>query len=403
MQLAFLVVHSCPLGQPGSVNTGGMNVYVRDLALNLVKLGHSIDIYTRQHPGSEPQIVNIVPGMRVIHVSDSNIEETDKQKMYQNIPQFTLNLERFCQTNNLRYDLVFSHYYISGRLGVTLQERWHVPHLTMFHTLGIVKNALKINENEPEARLSAERYVAQKCDRIIATTPREKLTLSGGLNVNPQKIAVIPCGVDLELFHTLDKKFCRQKLNLAADAQLVLFVGRVEKIKGIERLLEAIALLKDSKHLRLLIVGGDREDHSKIELMKDQTRNLGIEYLTEFHNAVPQEELLDYYNSADILVMPSFSESFGMVALEALACGTPVVANRVGAMDSIIINGKNGFLILDNTPDLLAEAINLVLVNPGKLLTATIRNSVVRYGWPRISTAISDECKQLERNFEARK
>jgi len=402
MRLAFLVVHSCPLGQPGSRNIGGMNVYVRDLALNLVKLGHSIDIYTRQHSGTEPQIVTVAQGVRVIHIADNYVEETDKLAMYQNLPQFALNLGDFYFKNDLRYDLIFSHYYISGALGVTLQEPWRVPHLTMFHTLGIIKNLAAINENEPEARLSAEKYVAQKCDRIIATTIHEKLKISAEFDINPQKIAIIPCGVNLELFHVLDKTSCRQKLHLAADERLVLFLGRVEEIKGIDRLLEAIALLKDSKNLRLLVVGGDIKDRDKIQLLKDQAHRLAIEKMVEFRNAVPQDELPEYYNAADVFVLPSYSESFGMVVLEALACGTPVVANRVGAMDSIIVNGKNGYLIPENTPNLLALAIGRVLVNPDNMLTATIRNSVVRYGWPLIAAAISDECEQSRRNYKIR-
>ena len=203
---------SCPLGQPGSQNTGGMNVYVRELAGHLGKLGHRVDIYTRTHASGEPQVVAINKNTRMIHISDGDTNEREKVGMYRRLPEFLSNLEQFRVKNKLHYDHIYSHYWISGAAGLTLQSQWHVPHTTTFHTLGVVKNKLVTKENEPEIRLAAERMIAVKCNRIIATTVNEKLTLSTEFELNPQKISVVPCGVNKELFRILDKQSCRRKL-----------------------------------------------------------------------------------------------------------------------------------------------------------------------------------------------
>ncbi|MDD5190130.1 MAG: glycosyltransferase [Dehalococcoidales bacterium] len=390
MRLAFLVVHSCPLGQPGSRNTGGMNVYVRELAVHLATLGHSIDIYTRTHTCAEKQLAEIAANVRLIHISDGCFEETDKLKMYDSVPEFTRNLEQFRLQNKCKYDLIFSHYWISGAAGLVLQKQWRVPHLTMFHTLGLVKNKLSIHENEPEIRIQTERLITEKCDRIIATTKDEKQLLAAELAVNPAKIAVTPCGVNLDIFRTLDKQACREKLHLEPREKVILFVGRIEKIKGIDPLLGAMGLLNDMVNLKLLIVGGDSDDSVKISAKKKEAIHLGMKNHLVLHPAVPQDMLPVYYNAADVFVLPSYSESFGMVALESLACGTPVVANNVGDMKNII-KPVNGMLLEDNTPALLAGGLRKVLQNPTFYDTAVIRESVIKYDWSHIAAQINRE------------
>ncbi len=388
MRLAFLVVHSCPLGQPGSKNSGGMNVYVRELADNLGKLGHSVDIYTRAHVPGEPQVIETTKNTRFIHISDGNINETEKVGMYQHLPEFLSNLEQFRAINELQYDHIYSHYWVSGAAGLTLQSQWRVPHTTTFHTLGIVKNKLVTKENEPEIRLTAERMIAVNCNRIIATTINEKQLLSTEFDLNPQKISVVPCGVNKELFRIMDKQLCRRTLKLPPDKKIILCVGRMEKIKGFDRLLEAVTLLQEKDKLTIVIIGGDENDRSEISKLKELALNKQIINNIEFYHAVSQEELPYYYNAADVFVLPSYSESFGMVALEALACGTPVVANRVGDLENIIHLGISGYVLPDNTPELLAAGINKIFLNQNRFDQVEIRRTVIKYDWRNIAADI---------------
>jgi D-inositol-3-phosphate glycosyltransferase len=270
----------------------------------------------------------------------------------------------------------------------------------MFHTLGSVKNIAGLADREPDLRIATEKKLARSCQRILAPTDREKGNLVKHCHTPAEKIGVVPCGVNLDLFQPMDKEAARQRLGFDENESLVLYVGRFDPIKGIDRLLEAMAHLKHLKRLRLVIVGGDGPGTTEYQNLRQLCAKFGIQKSVLFVGRVEQNQLPPYYSAADALVVPSYYESFGLVGLESLACGTPVVATRVGAMEDIIENGKSGYVVADLTPRKLANSIEKIISNSaGSLLsTYAIRGSVVKYGWSNVAAAVFNEYETVLRN-----
>jgi D-inositol-3-phosphate glycosyltransferase len=398
LRIAMLSVHSCPVGNLGAKDTGGMSVYIRELARELGSQGHSVDIYTRVHDITDPQIVVMAEKARLIHLRAGQEEEIHKLVLYSYLPDFACNLENFRKNNGLQYDLVFSHYWLSGWVGEYLQQWWHVPHVIMFHTLGAVKNAIGIGEDEPELRLVMETDAAKNCHHIIATTERDKDELIRRYGTSPGKISVLPCGVNLGLFQPVDKEIAKRQLGLVDD-KIILFVGRIEPLKGVEQLLRAMPYLQNIQGLRLVIIGGDEHSQPEIEILQKLSRELHIQDLITFRGLIKHEQLPYFYSAADACIVPSYYESFGLVALESLACGTPVVATDVGNLRNIIRQGETGYLVTDNSPQGLAEKIALLLSKPADAKSAlSIRASVERFSWPNIAETVIRELRQVTAN-----
>ncbi|MFC1864601.1 glycosyltransferase [Chloroflexota bacterium] len=402
LRIAMISVHSCPVGNLGAKDTGGMSVYIRELARELGKQGHLVDVYTRVHDPEDQQVYELGQNARLIHLRAGVNEEIHKLAVYYYLPDFACNLENFRKHNDLQYDLVFSHYWLSAWVGEYLQQWWHVPHVTMFHTLGAVKNAIGIGEEEPELRIETERDLAQNCHHIITATEKEKEELILHYGSSPERISVVPCGVNLELFQPIDKKMARQQLGFADD-KLILFVGRIEPLKGIEQLLEAMTYLQNSQGLRLVIIGGDENSQYEIERLQGLSRDLQIQDSVIFQGLIKHERLPYFYSAADACVLPSYYESFGLVALESLACGTPVVATDVGDLKNIIRQGETGYVVTDNTPRRLADKIALLLSRPSPDAKSTflIRASVSRFSWTNIAKEIIRECRLVLANYFA--
>ena len=400
LRIAMLSAHSCPVGHLGAKDTGGMSVYIRELARELGKQGHLVDVFTRVHDPKDRQVYELGQNARLIHLKAGEDEEMHKLAVYSYLPDFACNLESFRKHNGLQYDLVFSHYWLSAWVGKYLQQWWHVPHVTMFHTLGAVKNTLGIGEDEPELRIEMERALARNCHHIIASTKKEKEDIVLHYGTSPQRISVIPCGVNLELFQPVDKGIARQQVGFVDD-KIVLFVGRVEPLKGIEQLLKAIPYLPNIQGLRLVLIGGDEHSQYEIERLQELSRNLHIQDLVTFLGLVKQEELPYFYSAADVCVVPSYYESFGLVALESLACGTPVVATDVGDLRNVIRQGRTGYVVIDNTPHRLADKIALLLSRPSPDTKAalSIRASVRRFSWLNIAETIIKEFRLVLANY----
>ena len=390
IRIAMLSVHSCPVGNLGTKDTGGMSVYVRELAGELGRMGISVDIYTRVHDPRDSQVVELGENVRLIHIKAGKDEDIGKLAVYSCLPEFACNLEEFRRLNNLQYNLVFSHYWLSGEVGQYLQDWWCVSHITMYHTLGVVKNTIGIGEVEPELRIERERQLARNCHHIIATTEKEKEDLIWHYGASPERIGVIPCGVNLGLFRPGDKAMAKRKLGYGEE-DIILYVGRIEPLKGIDRLLEAVSSMPGGHQVRLEIIGGDGNSQEEIDRLRKLSHYLGIEDSVTFMGLVKHEELTDYYNAASFFVIPSYYETFGLVALEALACGTPVVAMDVGDLKSIISQGETGYVVEDNTPSGLADKIALLLSCPGIKSAQEIRASVSRFGWPNIAQQVYSE------------
>jgi len=394
LKIAMLSVHSCPLGKVGRENTGGMSVYIRELAFELGKRGHLVDVYTRAHEPVHEQIAELGKNVRLIHLKAGQEEEIDKLAIYPHLADFACEVENFRRHDGIHYDLIHSHYWLSGWVGQRIQRWWNIPHITMLHTLGAVKNAIGIGRSEPDLRINSEKTLIKDCQRIIAPSKREKEYLIHYYDASPETISIIPCGVNLELFRSLEKEIARSHLGLDGE-RIILFVGRIDPIKGIDKLLMAMTYLEKRQRLRLVVIGGDEYCRDEVERLKGLSQSLQIHDSVTFLGLVEQEKLPYFYSAADLCVFPSYYESFGLVALESLACGTPVVTTKVGAIESVIRQGETGYVVVDNAPHRLADKIALLLSVPKAEAISMIRGSVTRFSWSNIAEAIVNEYRAV--------
>lgn len=408
LRVAMLSAHSCPVGKLGTKDTGGMSVYIRELACELARRGHLVDVYTRVHDPGDRQIYDLCQNAQLIHLRAGEDEEMHKLVVYSHLPDFACNLEEFRKNNSLEYDLIFSHYWLSGVAGAYLQPQWHVPHIAMFHTLGAVKNAIKeeaymsAGDDEPELRIETEKSLVQRCHHIIASTEREKEALVVHYSASPEKISVVPCGVNLEQFKVLDKAQARQYLGLG-NGKIVLCVGRIDPLKGVDKLIKSLPYLRGIPGLRLVVIGGGEDSQREIGQLGKLASDLETEDAVTFLGLVKHEQLPYFYNAADVCVVPSYYESFGLVALESLACGTPVVATDVGNHQKIIRQGETGYVVRDNAPRRLADKIALVLAWPNADMESalSIRASVSEFGWSNVAEAVIRDCRSVLANYLA--
>lgn len=392
LRIAMLSAHSCPVGDLGAKDTGGMSVYIRELARELGKLGHTVDIYTRIHDPADSLIEHMGTGAHLIHLKAGKPATIRKIDVYHCLPEFIRNLERFWQVNKRTYDVVFSHYWISAMAGKYIQENCKIPYISMYHTLGAIKNAIGIGDGEPPLRISSETETIQDCQRVIVATEKEKRDVELYYGAPPEKISVVPCGVNMDLFRPYNRAASREKLGIL-DEKILLFVGRIDPLKGIDQLLRAVPLLASRGALRLIIIGGDAGSQAQVEKLQKLAVELGIAERVTFQGLVKQDILPYYYSAADVCVVPSYYESFGLVPLESLACGTPVVAANVGDLKNIIRQGETGYIVPENSPQQLANGISFMLNNRQQPACSAIniRASVIRFGWENIARQVADE------------
>jgi D-inositol-3-phosphate glycosyltransferase len=391
----MLSAHSCPVGHLGTRDTGGMSVYIREVARELGKRGHKVDVFTRVHDPRDPLTESLGKNARLVHLRAGGDEEIHKLVLYSYLPDFACSLEEFRKSSNIQYDLIFSHYWLSGQVGREVRLWWAVPHVIMFHTLGVIKNSLGVGEEEPELRVWTEGDLAQECHRIITATEQEKTALMATYGISPDRIGVVPCGVNLRMFRPLDRKLAIEhaNLHLSDGEKTVLFVGRIDSLKGIDLLIRSIAYLKPENKVRLIIVGGDKQNQPDIAGLEALSAQLGIENNVSFLGTVKHDKMPYFYNAADVCVVPSHYESFGLVALESLACGTPVVATDVGILKSIIQPGETGYIVDERTPEGLGDRIAAVLAWPERTerKARAVRSSVKNYSWKNIAGQIDTE------------
>ncbi|MFC1861656.1 glycosyltransferase, partial [Chloroflexota bacterium] len=326
-----------------------------------------------------------------------------KLLVYSHLPDFACNLENFRKQNQLQYDLVFSHYWLSGLVGTYLQGWWNVPHVIMFHTLGAIKNAIGVGEDEPELRIKAEKDLVGKCHHIIASTEMEKTELTRLYGAPPERIGIVPCGVNLDLFRPIDKDTAKKHVGITDD-KVIIFVGRIEPLKGLELLLRAMTYLRNGRKPRLIIIGGDENSNNEMGRLASLSRKLDITDSVIFKGMIKHENLPYFYSAAHVCAIPSYYESFGLVALESMACGTPVVATDVGDLNSIINPGESGYIVTDDTPRDLADKIALILTlsNPDMKSALQIRESITHFSWSNISQRIIGEFCELLALYSSR-
>lgn len=359
MRVAFVSVHTSPLAAPGEKSTGGMNVYLRETARELGRRGICVDIFTRRHGPEEPAVVRLADHVRVVHLAAGHPSEP-KHALYQHLPAFTHDLEEFAGVSRQGYDLIHAHYWLSGMVGLELKRKWGAPLVANFHTLGKVQRLVRV-EPESRYRVRVEERVVEGADQIIAGSPDERDNLLRLYGASPRKTNVVPCGFDRQLFYPRDKQEARRALGLAASS-IALFVGRMDRIKGAEIMLRAAASLQDKDGLLIIVVGGSPED-GEAKRLRAIAADLKIEGHLLFLGSVPHESLPLYYSAADVCMVPSYYETFGLVAVEAMACGTPVIAARVGGLQATIIDGKTGYLVPWHCPEPYAERLETILGN----------------------------------------
>jgi D-inositol-3-phosphate glycosyltransferase len=272
-----------------------------------------------------------------------------------------------------------------------------------FHTLGAVKNAIGIGEDEPKLRINAEKELVKDCHRIIASTKKEKEDLIYYYDAAPETISVIPCGVNLDLFRPIKREIARCHLGLNGES-IILFVGRIVPLKGIDNLLKAMAYMERKRRIKLVVIGGDEHSQAEMQRLENLSQSLKIDESVSFLGLVKQEMLPFFYSAADVCVVPSYYESFGLVVLESLACGTPVVATKVGGAESVIRHGETGYVVIDNDPYRLADKIALFLSTPNGNIAFvdSVRASVTKYDWSNITEAMIEEYQSVLRDFYAK-
>ncbi len=404
-RIAVISAHTSPLAALGGRETGGMNVYIRELSRELGARGYVIDVYTRATSATAPETQPIGPNVRVINIEAGPRAPIEKNAITDHLPEFSENLLAFTERESLAYDMVHSHYWMSGLVGAALAARWDVPHVAMFHTLGEVKRRARATEHEPQVRIDGERAIAAGADRVIVASEHEKHLLTSLYGADASAISVIPCGIDLDVFTPMDKQHAREKLGIRDGERIILFVGRIEPLKGIDILISAAAQLHDDENFKVLIVGGDATIDAQTAELRAQADSLGIDHHISFVGAVEHEDLPLYYNAADVCVVPSYYESFGLVAVEAMACGTPVVASRVGGLASTISDGRTGYLIPWRCPEPFAERLELLLDNDELRASfgRAAREAVERYRWVNVADAIAAMYEELLVDGELRR
>jgi D-inositol-3-phosphate glycosyltransferase len=396
----MLSVHTCPLAVLGGKETGGMNVYVRELARELSRTGVAVDVFTRSQNPTIPRVVPLAERARVVHVRAGAPAPMPRERVHDHLDEFVAGVEAWRTDTGVDYDLVHGHYWLSGVAGLALRERWDVPLVQMFHTLGRLKNGAGVAaEREPALRIAEERRIVARGDRLVAANVIERGQLVREYAADPARIAVIPCGVDTALFAPGDRDAARASLGLPA-GPLLLYVGRIAPIKGLATLVDAVGCLRGRGHpARLVVVGGEADeprDGHEAELRRHCARQ-GLAAAITFVGAQPQERLRDYYVAADVTVLPSYYESFGMVALEAMACGSAVVASRVGGLQTTVRDGVTGVLVAEGDPCALADTIERVL-DDGALRWRLGREGVrwaAGHRWPCVAEAVCREYATL--------
>ena len=394
-RVAFLTVHACPLAPPGRGKSGGMNVHVRQLARALGKMGILVDIFTRSH-GDEPEIIEYISDcVRVVHLPAGEAE-VPLEELYGCLPQFLEGVEEFQRENGLIYQAVHSHYWLSGWVGQEMARNLNMPHLVTFHTLALIKMQSRAGEKEPLQRQQTEREIMASASKIVAFSPHERDAMARLYGADPKRIELVPCGVDLSRFRPLDQEESRRRLGLNGD-KVFLYVGRIESLKGVDLLVHTAAHLEIPQGVRVLVVGGDDGQNQEVERLRQLAQDLDVAEVVDFVGQVDQEELPVYYSAADVCVVPSFYESFGLAALESMACGTPVVASRVGGLSTIIQHGHTGYLKSWRCPEAFANSLEMITSSKSLLesMGQAARRRAEGMGWDQVASAMAAHYESL--------
>ena len=398
-RVAVVSVHTSPLEQPGTGDAGGMNVYVLELSRQLAARGVEVEVFTRRTSSEQPPVVAAGDGVTVRHVAAGPYEGLGKEDLPGQLCAFTAGMLRTgARHTEDHYDVVHSHYWLSGQVGWLAADRWDVPLVHSMHTMAKVKNAHLADGDSPEppGRVIGEEQVVEAADRLVANTTAERDELVQLYGADPARVAVVPPGVDLATFSPDGgRAAARARLGVPADAELLLFVGRLQPLKAPDVLVEAAALLLREQpgrrsRLRVLVLGGPSgSGTAHPHALEELVRARGLQDVVRVRPPVPRAELAEHYRAADVVVVPSHNESFGLVALEAQACATPVAAAAVGGLRTAVADGESGVLVASHEPRAWAAALRALLDDPARreVLGARAAQRARDFGWARTAEA----------------
>lgn len=398
-RIAVLSIHTSPLDQPGTGDAGGMNVYIVETSKRLAQSGVEVDIFTRATTSALPPSVELAPGVTVRHITAGPFEGLMKDDLPGQLCAVTAGVLRAeAAKPEGYYGLIHSHYWLSGQVGWLASERWRVPLVHTMHTMGRVKN-LELAQGdrpEPEMRIIGEQQVVDVAQRLVANTEVEAQQLVSLYNADPERIDVVNPGVDLQTFSPGPKSDARRELGIALDATVLLFVGRIQPLKAPDILLRAAAelvVMRPEIRSSLVVVicgGASGSGLEHPESLSDLAHDLGISDLVRFEPPGTREKLVSWYRAADLTVVPSYSESFGLVAVESQACGTPVVAAAVGGLTTAVADNVSGRLVQGHNPIAYSHVLNQLIMNPvhRKELSSGARMHAAAFGWENTTAGL---------------
>jgi D-inositol-3-phosphate glycosyltransferase len=397
-RVALLSVHTSPLDQPGTGDAGGMNVYVTEVARRLAARGVEVDVFTRATSSDLPSAVEMAPGVTVRHVTAGPFQGLSKEDLPGQLCAVTSGVLRAeAARPEGWYDLIHSHYWLSGQVGWLAAERWNVPLVHAMHTMAKVKNLSLADGDrpEPDGRVIGEQQVVDAADRIVANTALEAAQLVDLYGADPERVAVVHPGVDLAVFTPGDRRLARARLGVDQNRLVLLFVGRIQPLKAPDVLVRAVAAMLARQpelrdRLEVVVCGGPSGTGlAHPHALEDLARDLGVADLVRFVKPVDRARLAEWYRAADVCVVPSYSESFGLVAVEAQACGTPVAAARVGGLSTAVADGVSGVLVDGHDPQTWARALCDLLSAPEERarLAAGALEHAARFGWDATADA----------------
>ena len=396
--IALISDHADPAAEVGCEEAGGQNVYVRHVGETLAALGWQVDMFTRKVRKDDPAIVQHSPHCRTIRVKAGAEEYIPRDRLFEHMPEFVSSFQAFQRDQGLNYPLIHTNYWLSAWAGLELQKTTGIQLVHTYHSLGAVKYQSQVGIPEiANTRLKVEREILERANCVIATSPQEQETLRSLVSTRGQ-IEVIPCGTDINNFRLTSKANARATLKLGSHENVVLYVGRFDERKGIETLVRAIALLKEQnlRNLKLVIVGGssanmpDGEERNRIEKIVDE---LGLRESTLFAGRIGHDTLPLYYTAADVCVIPSHYEPFGLVAIEAMACGVPVIASNVGGLKFTIIPEETGLLVEPKDVEAFASGIHRILFDElwvRKMRKQALANVNERFSWTGVTIQLSE-------------
>lgn len=409
---AQISVHTSPLATLGGKDAGGMNVYIRELSCHLAKQGLPVDIFTRRTDVETPEVWEIAPGVNVIAIEAGPPEIIGKNELFPFLPEFAEQMALYSLRAGVRYDVVHAHYWLSGWAAELARRYWETPFVQMFHTTAHMKNAVSATvDHETDLRLRTEKRLLALANGIIAANPDERADLIWSMGVPTEKVCTIPPGVDLALFRPLPRVAARAEIGVSRDDQMVLFVGRIDPIKGIDTLIDAaeimLAQATSGTSLTFVIVGGDLDETETpigpLARVAETISARGMRNCFRLVGSRPQNELPVYYSAADVVAVPSRYESFGLVAVEALACGTPVVASRAGGLRFTIDEGLTGYLVKPQSAEALAAGLDAIVTDEAlqASMAASARPSVERYDWSNVADQMMHVYRRLAAGHRA--